>query len=76
MEVVATVTANHARCSLLFALSVVKTLKYPLSQEGIDRYIAAIATGKSDQADKKVLATSGSGNWPGRVILESRSFFS
>jgi hypothetical protein len=48
MELVEPVITSGARCSLLYVPSAEKTLKFPSNREGISRYIAAIATGKSE----------------------------
>ena len=50
--VVAMATVHHAKCSLQRALSVAKTLKYPLNRAAIDLFIVAIATVKLNPVDK------------------------
>jgi hypothetical protein len=53
MEIAAEVTGHHARCSLQPALSVAKTLNYPLNHAGTIQCTAATATERLDQADKR-----------------------
>jgi len=52
MEVV--VPGPDARCSLRYALSAVKTLKYLLNHAVVDRFTVAIVIEKSDWLDNLI----------------------